>query len=171
MTPPTPSETSSVRRCKHKKITGEGRMLLSAPLPSFRRLGQCLGQAKNAKMPSHYLMPNTKKVPDFCRNQELFGGDCWTRTSDLLRVKRLVCPQTLYSSGFAGFFRTTEPLHMQLIFMFCRISVVQNRLLFFPVIGYFGANHYLPALDRISRSSADPLVGNRMREEPVSSRL
>lgn len=29
-----------------------------------------------------------KKVPDFLRNQELFGGDCWTRTSDLLRVKQ-----------------------------------------------------------------------------------
>ena len=28
-----------------------------------------------------------EKVPDFIRNQELFGGDCWTRTSDLLRVK------------------------------------------------------------------------------------
>ena len=29
-----------------------------------------------------------KKAPDFLRNQELFGGDCWTRTSDLLRVKQ-----------------------------------------------------------------------------------
>ena len=28
-----------------------------------------------------------RKVPDFARNQELFGGDYWTRTSDLLRVK------------------------------------------------------------------------------------
>ena len=28
-----------------------------------------------------------RKVPDFLRNQELFGGDYWTRTSDLLRVK------------------------------------------------------------------------------------
>ena len=27
-----------------------------------------------------------RKVPDFLRNQELFGGDYWTRTSDLLRV-------------------------------------------------------------------------------------
>ena len=31
-----------------------------------------------------------QKVPDFLRNQELFGGDCWTRTSDLLRVKNCV---------------------------------------------------------------------------------
>ena len=29
-----------------------------------------------------------RKVPDFARNQELFGGDYWTRTSDLLRVKK-----------------------------------------------------------------------------------
>ena len=29
-----------------------------------------------------------RKVPDFLRNQELFGGDYWTRTSDLLRVKQ-----------------------------------------------------------------------------------
>ena len=28
-----------------------------------------------------------RKVPDFLQNQELFGGDYWTRTSDLLRVK------------------------------------------------------------------------------------
>ena len=28
-----------------------------------------------------------EKVPDFLRNQELSGGDYWTRTSDLLRVK------------------------------------------------------------------------------------
>ena len=41
--PPTPSETSSVRQCKYKKIPREGRMILSAPLPYFRRLGQRLG--------------------------------------------------------------------------------------------------------------------------------
>ena len=29
-----------------------------------------------------------RKVPDFARNQELSGGDYWTRTSDLLRVKQ-----------------------------------------------------------------------------------
>ena len=28
-----------------------------------------------------------RKAPNFLRNQELFGGDYWTRTSDLLRVK------------------------------------------------------------------------------------
>ena len=28
-----------------------------------------------------------RKEPDFIRNQVLFGGDYWTRTSDLLRVK------------------------------------------------------------------------------------
>ena len=63
-------------------------MLLSAPLPSFRLLGQRLGQAKSAKISRHFFGPYMQKVPDFWRNQELFGGDCWTRTSDLLRVKR-----------------------------------------------------------------------------------
>ena len=33
-----------------------------------------------------------KKAPDFLRNQELFGGDCWTRTSDLLRVNGFCVP-------------------------------------------------------------------------------
>ena len=64
--------------------------MLSAPLPSFRLLGHGLGQAKNAKMLRHCLKTQTEKVPDFVRNQELFGGDCWTRTSDLLRVKNCV---------------------------------------------------------------------------------
>ena len=34
----------------------------------------------------HEKVAKSKKVPDFARNQELFGGDYWTRTSDLLRV-------------------------------------------------------------------------------------
>ena len=36
----------------------------------------------------HEKVAKSKKVPDFLRNQELFGGDYWTRTSDLLRVKQ-----------------------------------------------------------------------------------
>jgi len=38
-----------------------------------------------------FIIPRYKqrKVPDFLRNQELFGGDYWTRTSDLLRVNGL----------------------------------------------------------------------------------
>ena len=52
-------------------------------------------------------------------------------------IKRLGCPQALDLSGFTGFFLTTEPLHMQLIFMFCRIFVVQNQPQFLPIIGYF----------------------------------
>ncbi len=35
--------------------------MLSAPLPLFRLLGQCLGQAKNAKMPGHYFWSNMQK--------------------------------------------------------------------------------------------------------------
>ena len=34
-----------------------------------------------------FQLQKQRKVPDFLRNQELFGGDYWTRTSDLLRVK------------------------------------------------------------------------------------
>ncbi|MEI3362964.1 MAG: hypothetical protein V8R75_10650 [Oscillospiraceae bacterium] len=35
----------------------------------------------------NYFAESKRTVPDFLRNQELFGGDYWTRTSDLLRVK------------------------------------------------------------------------------------
>lgn len=35
----------------------------------------------------HEKVAKSKKAPDFARNQELFGGDYWTQTSDLLRVK------------------------------------------------------------------------------------
>ena len=58
VTPPMPSETSSVRRCNHKN---SGRGADDAIPPSLRcfltsRLfGSGLGQAKNAKMPRHYL--------------------------------------------------------------------------------------------------------------------
>ena len=41
-----------------------------------------------------------KKVPDFLRNQELFGGDYWTRTSDLLRVKIRLGVKGLLLGGF-----------------------------------------------------------------------
>ena len=34
-----------------------------------------------------FQLQKKRKVPDFLRNQELSGGDYWTRTSDLLRVK------------------------------------------------------------------------------------
>ena len=41
-----------------------------------------------------------KKVPDFLRNQELFGRGCRTRTSDLLRVKQSDAPAALENARF-----------------------------------------------------------------------
>ena len=40
------------------------------------------------KFVENFWNQKQRKVPDFLRNQELFGGDYWTRTSDLLRVKQ-----------------------------------------------------------------------------------
>lgn len=56
--PPTPLGTLSVKRCKRKKITGEGRAMLSAPLPSFRLLGHGLGQTLRRRRNDHAV---TKK--------------------------------------------------------------------------------------------------------------
>ena len=44
-----------------------------------------------------------RKVPDFLRNQELFGGDYWTRTSDLLRVKMRRDVKALLLGAFRHF--------------------------------------------------------------------
>ena len=44
-----------------------------------------------------------RKVPDFLRNQELFGGDYWTRTSDLLRVKMRRDVKALILGAFRHF--------------------------------------------------------------------
>jgi len=76
--PPTPSETSSVRQCKYKKIPREGRMILSAPLPYFRRLGQRLGQAKTAKIPHHFLRAYVQKSSRFLTK----SGTFWWRLLD-----------------------------------------------------------------------------------------
>ena len=46
------------------------------------------GQEEFGKTKPYKKSKKQRKVPDFLRNQELFGGDYWTRTSDLLRVKQ-----------------------------------------------------------------------------------
>ena len=46
-----------------------------------------------------------KKDPDFMRNQDLFGGDCWTRTSDLLRVKIRCAPESVAPQRFPALLR------------------------------------------------------------------
>ena len=67
-------------------------MMPSAPLrcfPDLSAFGSRFGSSeKRQNAASLFEDINAKKVPDFLRNQELFGGDCWTRTSDLLRVKQ-----------------------------------------------------------------------------------
>ncbi len=64
-------------------------MMPSAPLrcfPDLSAFGSRFGSSEKRQNAASLFRPYTKKVPDFLRNQELFGGDCWTRTSDLLRV-------------------------------------------------------------------------------------
>ena len=51
------------------------------------RIGHRIGQAWPIRWPIYKFQKNKRKIPDFARNQEFFGGDYWTRTSDLLRVK------------------------------------------------------------------------------------
>ena len=60
----------------------------SAPLPCFPVLSAFGSSEKRQNAALLFENINAKKVPDFGGNQELFGGDCWTRTSDLLRVKQ-----------------------------------------------------------------------------------
>ena len=89
MTPPTPSAASSARPCSPQKSRrGAGDAFRSSPVISA--FGSRFGSSEKRKNAASLFRPYTKKVPDFLRNQELFGGDCWTRTSDLLRVKNCV---------------------------------------------------------------------------------
>ena len=53
----------------------------------YHGIGQCIGRRKSRNLKQTFSRRIKSKVPDFLRNQELFGGDYWTRTSDLLRVK------------------------------------------------------------------------------------
>ena len=62
-------------------------MVLSCSIGCFRRIGQCIGRRKSQVSEKIFRSIKQIKVPDFLQNQELFGGDYWTRTSDLLRVK------------------------------------------------------------------------------------
>ena len=49
------------------------------------------------------IIPGKRKGPDFLRNQVLFGGDYWTRTSDLLRVKMRRDVKALLLGAFRHF--------------------------------------------------------------------
>ena len=61
--------------------------MLFCPFRTYCRIGQCIGRRKSRNLKQTFSWQIKRKVPDFTRNQELFGGDYWTRTSDLLRVK------------------------------------------------------------------------------------
>ena len=62
--------------------------MLSVSLCSFPRMGHGSGQWETPAKADNDFAENKRKVPNLLRNQELFGGDYWTRTSDLLRVKQ-----------------------------------------------------------------------------------
>ena len=94
---------------KHEKTakisTGQGKsyLVLSNPFRSFPLMGHGLGHGKSEKIQAHISNKKQRKVPDFLRNQELFGGDYWTRTSDLLRVKIRRDVKALLFSAFRHF--------------------------------------------------------------------
>ena len=109
MTPPTPSAASSARPCSPQKTAGEGRMMPSAPLrcfPDLSAFGSAFGSREKRQNAVSLFESINKKVPDFLRNRELFGGDCWTRTSDLLRVKIRCAPESVAPQHFPALLRT-----------------------------------------------------------------
>ena len=76
----------------------------------YRGIGQCIGRRKSRNLKQTFSLRIKRKEPDFLRNQVLFGGDYWTRTSDLLRVKIRLDGKGLLSGAFRyfllHFFRT-----------------------------------------------------------------
>ena len=79
-------------------------MLIQAELCTWyggiTRIGQCIGRNQNSKIEENFWNHKTEKIPDFARNQEFSGGDYWTRTSDLLRVKICLDVNALLSGAF-----------------------------------------------------------------------
>ena len=73
----------------HYGSTGRvnSRPVLPHSIGYYHGIGQCIGRRKSRNLKQTFSRRIKSKVPDFLRNQELFGGDYWTRTSDLLRVK------------------------------------------------------------------------------------
>ena len=69
----------------------------------YRRIGQYISQRKSQNMKQTFRTKKQRKVPDFARNQELSGGDYWTRTSDLLRVKMRRDVKALLLGAFRHF--------------------------------------------------------------------
>ena len=76
------------------------------------------GQEEFGKTNPYKKSRKQRKVPDFLRNQELFGGDYWTRTSDLLRVNET-------SRSTTGL-RTSKPLRSKRLsdFLLCECGAI-----------------------------------------------
>ena len=77
--------------------------MLPHSIGSYCRIGQRVGRRKNGKLVQIFLSQNKRKEPDFKGNQVLFGGDYWTRTSDLLRVKMRRDVKALLLGAFRHF--------------------------------------------------------------------
>ena len=93
--------------------------MLSHSIGCYCRIGQCIGRRKNRNLKQTFSWRIKRKVPDFVRNQELFGGDYWTRTSDLLRVKIRLDIKCLLLGPFRHlllhFFRTGRRLFVHCV--------------------------------------------------------
>ena len=86
--PPTPSAGSSASRCGKKRARQEKSCLaLSGTFRPFPRVGQRVSLEETAKIKP---LKKLQIVEENHRNQAIpviFGGDYWTRTSGLMRVK------------------------------------------------------------------------------------
>ena len=87
-----PSVGSSASRCgkcgkKHRARQEKSCLALSGTFRAFPRVGQRMGLEKTAKIKCHKKL---QIIEENHRNQAIpviFGGDYWTRTSGLMRVK------------------------------------------------------------------------------------
>ena len=87
-----PSVGSSASRCgkcgkKYRTRQEKSCLALSGTFRPFLRVGQCVSLKETAKIKQLKKSQNTKENH---RNQAIpvnFGGDYWTRTSGLMRVK------------------------------------------------------------------------------------
>ena len=88
-----PSVGSSASRCgkygkKHRARQENSSLALSGTFRAFPRVGQVVSLEETAKIKRQKKLRIAKENH---RNQSIpviFGGDYWTRTSDLLRVKQ-----------------------------------------------------------------------------------
>ena len=86
----TPSVESSTSRCAEKNRAGQEKscLALSGAFRTFPRVGQRVSLEETEKIKCHKKLRIMKENH---RNQAIpviFGGDYWTRTSGLMRVKQ-----------------------------------------------------------------------------------